>query len=221
MNTEDGLGEGLRTAWGDEHEDVDGALSKVKGEGRARKRRRQRRIATAGALGAVALVLGSYGFGSVAPRPVVVTELANQLGVPVAENTTTTTAAAPATTTAPPSTTAAAAPIVLRPDGLGVVKFGDGADKVVATLTARLGKPSSDSGWIDIRNTPSNDSPWDGCTSDLSERASYQRKVEWGPLTVGFANRPDASASPSSATFVNWTYGAAAARGGTRLVSSA
>lgn len=61
--------------------------------------------------------------------------------------TTTTTMAAPSTTPAPSSTTAttAASPeVVLGPDGLGVVVFGDPADAVVTRLGELLGPPLDD-----------------------------------------------------------------------------
>lgn len=43
-------------------------------------------------------------------------------------------------TTSPP----AAHPLVLRPNGIGELAFGDGADKVIAVVNARLGQPTKD-----------------------------------------------------------------------------
>lgn len=57
----------------------------------------------------------------------------------------TTTSTAPASTTTSGATEEPSADdVVLRPDGLGVVAFGDDAEVVLAELTARLGPPTDD-----------------------------------------------------------------------------
>jgi hypothetical protein len=61
--------------------------------------------------------------------------------VPAAPSTT----APPTSTTAPPETTApAAVQVVLAPDGLGLVAFGEDADAVLARLAGVLGPPADD-----------------------------------------------------------------------------
>ena len=59
-----------------------------------------------------------------------------------------------ASTTVPPSeVVASAAPVaptlVLDRDGLGVASFGDVADDTIAAVTAVLGEPDKDSGWVE------------------------------------------------------------------------
>lgn len=59
-----------------------------------------------------------------------------------------TTSTAPTTTiadpAAPSTTNPQAGPVVLEPEGLGVVAFGDPAEEVVAELTDVLGRPTDD-----------------------------------------------------------------------------
>jgi hypothetical protein len=59
-----------------------------------------------------------------------------------------TTTSSTTTSTTTTSTTAPPPPLVLRGDGLGSVAFGEEADQVVETITALLGTPDEDSGWI-------------------------------------------------------------------------
>jgi hypothetical protein len=49
----------------------------------------------------------------------------------------------------PPSTVALEDFLVLDRDGLGVASFGDPAEEAVAAVTAVLGEPDEDSGWVD------------------------------------------------------------------------
>ena len=77
---------------------------------------------------------------------------------------------APATTVAP-STTVAPATVVLARDGLGVVPFGTDADGAVAALTAVLGPPTEDTGWVDPLT--------------ISTCAGTElRRVSWGALSI-------------------------------------
>ncbi|HVL81647.1 MAG TPA: hypothetical protein VM840_08655 [Actinomycetota bacterium] len=54
-------------------------------------------------------------------------------------------------TTRPSPTPVAGSPqpetLTLAPDGIGVARFGEDPDVVVAAVTQRLGEPTSDSGW--------------------------------------------------------------------------
>ncbi len=77
---------------------------------------------------------------------------------------------APATTAAP-STTVAPATAVLARDGLGVVPFGTDADGAVAALTAVLGPPTEDTGWVDPLTISS-------CAG------TELRRVSWGALAI-------------------------------------
>lgn len=74
----------------------------------------------------------------------------------VAESPSTT--GAPASTTITPSgpsapsgsvDTPVAPTIVLARDGLGIASFGDDADPTIAAVTAVLGEPDTDSGWVE------------------------------------------------------------------------
>lgn len=86
------------------------------------------------------------------------------------------TTAAPATTaaavepTATP-TTAAAAELRLQRDGLGIAAFGTDADAAVAAVTAALGDPSDDSGWVDPITVSTCAGP-------------EVRRVSWGTLSL-------------------------------------
>ena len=89
---------------------------------------------------------------------------------PTAPPTTPAPTEAPATTAAP-STTVAPATVVLARDGLGVVPFGTDADGAVAALTAVLGPPTEDTGWVDPLT--------------ISTCAGTElRRVSWGALAI-------------------------------------
>ncbi len=94
------------------------------------------------------------------------------------------------------------AAIQLRPDGLGVVDFGDAVDDVVGTIIELLGPPESD--WIAVP-------PWSQGGSCFSASGGfgcedYFRSVSWGRGAVqlvfsdlhGFGDRP---------AFVGWSLG--------------
>lgn len=118
-------------------------------------------------------LLGALGAAVVALVTVLVVVLANRSPAPVPTSTsattgapsttttgapsttsvpsTTTSAPTTTTTTTPPTTTTTTDPlaaIVLEPDGLGVVAFGDPADEAVSRLTTILGKSTEDTGWV-------------------------------------------------------------------------
>jgi hypothetical protein len=74
-------------------------------------------------------------------------------------------------TTVAPSTTVAPAAVVLARDGLGVVPFGTDADGAVAAITAVLGPPTEDTGWVDPLT--------------ISTCAGTElRRVSWGALAI-------------------------------------
>lgn len=72
-----------------------------------------------------------------------------------------------------------AADVVLSGDGLGVVRFGDRADDVIAALTARLGEPTED----ETR-------PIDPCTEGPCQpdcvASRYARHVAWPQVELNF-----------------------------------
>lgn len=87
------------------------------------------------------------------------------------------------TTTEPPTTTAPSTTVlddlvVLRPDGLGRATFGQDADTAIADLTASLGAPNADSGWV-----PAVSSPFGVCPGN------EVRGLRWGPLQVLFGDQ--------------------------------
>ncbi|HJR93453.1 MAG TPA: hypothetical protein VJ938_13495, partial [Acidimicrobiia bacterium] len=83
-----------------------------------------------------------------------------------------------ATTTLPPTTTTTLAPLVLRPDGLDVADLGDSYEDALATVSARLGDPTEDTGWIDA-------------TSDFGIcPGTVVRLVRWASLRLLFSDGP-------------------------------
>lgn len=105
-----------------------------------------------------------------------------------------------ATTTAPTApTTAAAADARLRRDGFGTVAFGTEAEASIAALTAELGPPTSDTGWvapIEIGTCP----------------GTQVRLVSWGVLDLLFGD--ESVFASGSAHFFGWSYGDVAELGG-------
>jgi hypothetical protein len=102
---------------------------------------------------------------------------------PAAPTTATTPPAAPtaAPSTASPTTPLTVEPgeIVLRPDGLHAVSFGDPPDDVIATMSSVLrAEPSFDSGWTDPASIG-------GCPGAAA------RAVSWGSLTLYFSDSSD------------------------------
>lgn len=111
--------------------------------------------------------------------------------------TSTPTTAAP--TTAAPTTTAATQTLALRQDGLGVAPFGAEADAAVAAVTAALGAPSEDTGWVD--------------PVTISACAGTElRRVSWGVLSL-YLGEPSAAA-PGTRQFFSYSYGDVADLGG-------
>ena len=111
----------------------------------------------------------------------------------------------PAPTTAPPPTTAAPdEPLQLSGEGVDVAEFGDEAEGAVATLSARLGSPSEDTGWESFLPAAEVDDaeygePGDYYASNdnLSEawRFRAHRKVCWQTLCVHLGGESDATSS--------------------------
>lgn len=58
-----------------------------------------------------------------------------------------TTAPAPATTPPPPTTAPRDEPLQLSGDSVGVARFGEDAERSLASLSEKLGSPSEDTGW--------------------------------------------------------------------------
>jgi hypothetical protein len=92
-------------------------------------------------------------------------------------------------TTTPASTTLTITKdsLVLSPDGLGVLRFGEATGSVVGRLAAALGAPDSDA------------------PVPPEKRCGATRAVQWSNLQILLNDAPDA---PSGSTgFVGWFYG--------------
>jgi hypothetical protein len=74
-----------------------------------------------------------------------------------------------------PGSGVVANPIVLRRDGLGVVDFGQPADESAAAVTAVLGEPDRDTGWVDPLSISS-------CAG------TETRVLNWGDLALYFSD---------------------------------
>ena len=91
--------------------------------------------------------------------------------------------APPTVATEPPTTVAVTAPVaspaslILRPGGLGDFPFGAPADPTIAQISAILGPPTTDSGWVAAFG-----SPFGVCPGD------EVRGVTWGGLLMLFAD---------------------------------
>ncbi len=90
---------------------------------------------------------------------------------------TTTTVEETTTTVEETTTTEAAAPLVLADNGIGGVDFGASAEDTVAFVTAALGPPDVDTGWVDGPT-----SPYGVCPEP------EVRGVEWGTSASGFGS---------------------------------
>lgn len=93
------------------------------------------------------------------------------------------------TSQAEPTTSAPAPevrPLVLRPDGLGLVVLGGEAESSITQLTNQLGVPNEDSGWV-----ASSTSPFGLCPG------AQVRGVSWGPLRVMFTDPGDGAPATS------------------------
>lgn len=98
----------------------------------------------------------------------------------------------PTTTTAAP-TTVAPEPVVLRPDGVGALPFGTEAEVMLTYLTARLGTPNVDSGWVAAPSSPFGVCP-----------GSQVRGLRWGPLQVLLGDEGNATRH-----LFSWVYATA------------
>jgi len=176
-------------------------------------RRAQRRAVRIGAVCAMALVLGACAYlGSDGDAvsttvPAVVDPTATSASVPAGDTTipaapstsaitvapttsTTTTTTVPSTTTIPPPL--GVDELVLTPTALGQARMGTDPDQVVSYVSAILGSPTSDTGWV----TPESFVACEGTTV---------RRVEWGALGVMFG---DESAVASGRThLMSYSYG--------------
>jgi hypothetical protein len=112
-----------------------------------------------------------------------------------------TTTATPDTTatTAAPTTTVAPVALTLGRDGLGVVTFGTEAEPAIAAVSAALGAPTEDTGWVD--------------PITISNCAGEElRRVSWGTLSLLFGD-PAGSGSGRRQFFAS-SYGSVAELGG-------
>ena len=102
-----------------------------------------------------------------------------------------------ASTTVPPSeVVASAAPVaptlVLDRDGLGVASFGDVADDTIAAVTAVLGEPDKDSGWVEPLTIGA-------CAG------AEARFVAWGSLYLYFSD--ESGVGHGERHFFSYSYG--------------
>jgi hypothetical protein len=86
------------------------------------------------------------------------------------------TVAPSSTSDSTPTGSPAAPTIVLADDGLGIAALGAAADDAIAAVTAVLGQPDEDSGWVDPLTIGA-------CAGDEA------RYVAWGSLYLYFSNR--------------------------------
>lgn len=109
---------------------------------------------------------------------------------------TTTTAAATTTTVVETTTTTIppGASLSLRSDGIGDAPFGAEPDEVVGYVSALVGDPAEDSGWVDAisRTCP----------------GTEVRHVRWGDLTLVFGD--DSAVATGRRHFFAWSFGPAA-----------
>lgn len=97
---------------------------------------------------------------------------------------------APATGTVP-----ATPAVVLSPDGVGVAKFGDDADTAIRALTAALGRPDRDTGYV------GSFSEFGTCPGDKV------RGVIWKDFTVLFAQGRTPARSDGRPHLLDFGYG--------------
>jgi hypothetical protein len=86
----------------------------------------------------------------------------------------------------------AAPTVVLARDGLGIATFGAGADETIASITAALGEPDEDSGWVDPLTVGA-------CDGDEA------RFVAWGTLYLYFSDR--SAFGDGERHFFGYSYG--------------
>lgn len=87
-----------------------------------------------------------------------------------------------------------AADVKLRGDGLGVASFGDDSDLAIAQITAALGTPLIDSGWLGT------DVAYGSCP------ATQVRALEWAGLKLLFSDADDrySASAPADTHFMSW-----------------
>ncbi len=91
-----------------------------------------------------------------------------------------------------PAGSPAAPTIVLADDGLGIAAFGAAADDTIAAITAVLGEPDEDSGWVDPLSVGA-------CAGDEA------RLVAWGTLYLYFSDR--SAFGDGERHFFGYSYG--------------
>jgi hypothetical protein len=82
--------------------------------------------------------------------------------------------------------------LILGRDGLGVAAFGDKADETVAAVTAVLGEPDNDSGWVDPLSIGA-------CAGEQA------RFVAWGSLYLYFSD--ESAFGHGEPHFFGYSYG--------------
>lgn len=97
---------------------------------------------------------------------------------PTTTSTPVTTIPASTVSTEPTTTTTTLAPIILAADGLTVVDLGDPFEEVSAAVSARLGSPTEDTGWV-------------GATSDFGIcPGTVVRMQRWSSLRLLYSDGP-------------------------------
>jgi hypothetical protein len=92
------------------------------------------------------------------------------------------TGAPASTTTGGPAATTGTGQAVIAPDGLGVAKFGDGADAAVAKLIAEFGAPQRDFAPPDCAPQITRSLEWDALHVDLNQTfVGYAYATAGGP----------------------------------------
>ena len=89
-----------------------------------------------------------------------------------------TTVTSPATTVTSPATTVTLPPVYLDADGLGLIDLGTPYEETVEAVTAELGEPNADSGWI------GSESEFGTCPGTVV------RVVRWHSLRLFFSDGP-------------------------------
>jgi hypothetical protein len=82
--------------------------------------------------------------------------------------------------------------VVLERDGLGIASFGDSADATIATVTAVLGEPDQDSGWVEPLSIGT-------CAG------TEARFVAWGSLYLYFSD--ESGVADGDRHFFGYSYG--------------
>jgi hypothetical protein len=106
--------------------------------------------------------------------------------------TTSTSATSTSGTTIPVATTVPPGPLTLAVDGVGVQRFGQPADAVIAALSAELGPPSDD------RTEPASSSSYGLCPG------TEVRVAEWGGFALLFTDGDTVYAPGGSFRFFAW-----------------